>query len=280
MSLSAQSRLLGEFDEGHVSIDTSGRVIRPFLAPATELVDEARVHLTQDGIEINVVDPANVAMTSLRAYPAAFDSYDVQESLTVGLDLNRLTDVLSKARLGSGTDDPIHLDVDGDRAVVEIEREYDTSTVRFADEMLTIDPNAVRKDPDLPELELPNAATVDMTAFVDAVTHLDQSLDSIAVRPGSDGLKLTAQTNDDLEERSAVLFEDAIQGDFEEAMSVLSADYLVDIADGIGTAKPDELTIRWGDEFPAYFDFERTDGDDVLYEGTAAIAPRIGGDDD
>lgn len=278
MSLAQQTRLLGEFEDGHVSIETSGRVIRPFLAPATKLVDEMRIHLSSDGIQVNVVDPANVAMAEIHAHPAAFESFSVDDGMMVGTNLNRLTDILEKARLGSSTDDPVHLDIDGGHIVAEIEREYANTTVRFADEMLTIDPDSLLEDPDIPDLDVPNTATLDVSAFADAVDHLDESMDAIAIRPARDGLRFSGHNDDDDDERSAVLFEHAIEGDFDEVMSVLSSDYLVDVAHGIEEAKVDEVTVRWGDHFPVFFDFERTKDEDTLYEGTAAIAPRIADD--
>lgn len=54
-----------------------------------------------------------------------------------------------------------------------------------------------------------------------------------------------------------------------------SLEYVVDFANDLAGDKVDGVTIRFGDEFPARFDFERTAEETTLYEGTYFIAPRI-----
>lgn len=53
-----------------------GGTIKTVLKTLRAIVDEARLHIDEDGITIQVVDPANVAMDDLELSAAAFESYD------------------------------------------------------------------------------------------------------------------------------------------------------------------------------------------------------------
>ena len=54
-----------------VSADT----LQAALDSVSVLVDECKIHLEDDGMEIRAVDPANVGMVDLRLEAAAFESY-------------------------------------------------------------------------------------------------------------------------------------------------------------------------------------------------------------
>jgi hypothetical protein len=53
-------------------------------------------------------------------------------------------------------------------------------------------------------------------------------------------------------------------------------DYVRDYAKAVKKAKVDTLTLAWGDEYPVFMQYERTDSEDnVMYEGQMVVAPRI-----
>lgn len=281
-----QGRLLGGPTGESVSIQTSGRIIRPALSIPAQLVGEAKLRFDADGLSVVAVDPANVGMVTMDVHPAAFDGYDVRadEEVLVGANLNRLGKNLSNARLGKSTDDPVDLDVDATRTVIEIEREYQNTTVRYAEEMLNIDPGSIRQEPDIPDLELTASATVDVSAFTDAIEHIDNSSDHVVFRTEGDSMILTGEGNEDSpsDYGSAVEFDDVDPLDDEDAtpFAKYSLDYLKGYADGMKKAKVDEVDLAWGEELPLYIDFEREDDGETLYEATYILAPRLGGADD
>lgn len=283
-----QARLLGGPSGESVTINTSGRTIRPALELPSVLVDECKLNLDEDGIHIQAVDPANIAMVDLTITPAAFDDYHVDATggVTIGVNLSRLRSKLSNARLGKSTDDPIHLDLDETRTVIEIERDYDDTTVRYADEQLNLDPDSIREEPDLPNLDLPATASVDVTAYEDAITHLAADYDHITYRELDGDLVLTTNPHEDSpsDYGSAVAFEDLVDVDADSdqnPISKFSCDYLTDMASGLKDAKVDDVHLRFGEEFPLMMEFERTDDEDTtLYEGTLMLAPRISSGDD
>lgn len=279
-----QARLLGEPSGDSVSIDTSGRVIRPALALPAALANEGRVHIGEDGVRMQLVDPANVGLIHMQIYPAAFDAYalDAADDITVGVDLDALTSGLTNARKGRRTDDPVSLDIDDTRITIQIEREYNQTTVRYGDELLTIDPDSIREEPDLPDLDLPaTAGAIDVSAFADAIEHIATGDDHMTVRERDGDLLLTGGSDEDSPSpySSAVEIADVVDCPEDDApVARYSIDYVKDMASALKTGLIDEVTLTWGDEYPYLLDFERREDDTVLYDGQYMLAPRIGGE--
>jgi len=282
----AQTRFFGEPTGTSVEVVTSGRTIRPLFALPTELVDEATLTFDADGLHTRAVDPANVGLVELHAYPAAFEDYrvDGDDELTLGTNLGKLTSSLSDARLGKRTDDPVTLDLDATRTLVSIEREYETTTLSKTDEVLNIDPSSVRERPDVPDMRLAYRADIDVEAFVDAVAYIGNEHVELAEHDGH--LVLSGYPRDDDETGTRVdagdIAEPAAGEPNPGASSVYSMDYLSDFTSGLKAGKVTSLSLRWGDQFPLYMEFERRTDDDLLYEGRYMLAPRIadsGGDD-
>ena len=65
-----------------VSADT----LRTALDSVSVLVEECKIHLEEDGLEIRAVDPANVGMVDLSLSAAAFESYETDGGV-IGVDL-------------------------------------------------------------------------------------------------------------------------------------------------------------------------------------------------
>jgi proliferating cell nuclear antigen len=280
MSASEQARLLGDPAGNSVTIETDGRTIRPFFAMPAAIVDECKLQVREDGLRIAAVDPANVVMTEITIHADAFDAFEVagETPFDVGLPFDTLRSQLRDARLGKRTNDPVTLQLDESVARVEIEREYDATTVERADEFLTIDADAIRERPELPDIDLDAKATVDLQALTDVVEHFDSIGNHFEMKTPGDDLRcrVTDRDNDgDLVAGSTATFADAAESTI-DGRAMYSLDYVSDFAGGLADGKVDAVTIRFGDEFPARFDFERTDEDGtVLYDGAYFIAPRI-----
>lgn len=282
MSAATQGRLVGEFPDGSVTIETSGRTIKPGLAIPAAIVDESRVWIDDDGVHSKANDPADVVMYDHHIHAEAFEAFDSPDDMTVGINLDRLTSTLSQARVGKGTDDPVTLEIDGTTTVVEIEREYDTDTITYADQLLNLGPDGVREPPSLSNIALPTVATVGVDAFKDAVEHINSKTDHITIGHRDGDLILSgegdAATDPDERTSAAVSFADAIEecGD-ERVDSTFSLDYMTQFTTAAKKAKVDSLTLHFGDELPIQIDYERTaeEGEITLYDGAWMSAPRV-----
>lgn len=285
MSAADQTQLIGEASGDYVEIQTNGRVIRPLLAIPTALVDEFKLTIDQEGLRSRATDPANVGLYRFEAPAAAFEEFHLDgEEFTAGINADVLESQLRDARLGEANPDPVALTIDATHTRVEIQREYDHSTVRRRGEMLNIDTDSIRKQPDVPDGDFQYRAEVDVRALDDLTDHLnavsdhvrlgEQSGDVLVRATGDDGdddQPLTA-TEAEIDGAAEPLSDDAVNG----ASSLFSLDYWMDVVDGLASAKVDTVTFEWGDDFLILFSFERTDHDGAkLYDGEFMIAPRM-----
>lgn len=292
MSADSQTRLVGQPDGVRAEIETSGRVIRPFFDAVAAVVDECKLRVDESGISINAVDPSNVAAMEIEAPAEAFESYDVigGDETVIGLDLDALDDHLSHARLGKRNDDPVELTLDAATLVAEIERDYGETTTRRRDEWLPIDPDAVRQEPEVPTLSLPWHADVDRRGLVETIESMPSNHFDISEADGSMAFEAKAYDgngDNDPVEATRVTFEGVVEAteeqddaDYDDASSIISLSYAREVAKGLTAAKVDRVGVTFGEEFPIFFDFERTDGDgQLVYEGRYMVAPRIGSSD-
>lgn len=281
MSKAQQSQLLSTPSEDAAYIETDGRLLRPATALLTPLVDELKLEVTEDGLHTRYIDPANVGLGDVSIYREAFHTYEVDADLTLGVNITGTASTIQKARMGRGNTDDVSLDLDERRTQVAIEREYQRHNVELTDELLNIDPDAIRQKPNRPDFEkyLSWSADIDVKALFDVVEHFDADHVLIAERDGH--LVFCEQDDDGLHEGDYASVGDfgAVASEFNNqepgAASLFSMDYLGDIVKALKRGKVTDLTIRWGEQAPVVLDFARSFEDTTLYDGEFVISPRF-----
>jgi len=244
-----------------LSISTQTDTLASFVDAAHALVDEAKIHATAGGLTITAVGAANVAMVDESLTADAFESFAVEAETTLGVNLSRLADILGMA----DGDDVWHIH-EQDRKIV-----MQSGGLEYT--MATIDPDSIRQEPDIPDLEIPATAHIEWGRVDRALRAADMVSDhvSLASPEGSDGLVVTAEgdTDDVREEIPA----DALGADSEvptgtEVRSLFSLDYLKDMKGPIPGGETVEL--RLGHEMPLKMHW----GDGSM-RVTNMLAPRI-----
>jgi proliferating cell nuclear antigen len=240
-------------------IDTivSGDVLRSITKAMIALVSEARFHFQANGLHSRAVDPANVAMVIVNVPKESFDVYKADEEKIVGVDVNRIHDI-SKS-IGSGE-------------LVELKLEDVSLKVKFGSveySVALIDPSAIRKEPKIPQLELPAKVVLDAGEFRKAIVAADKISDHVMFRSNSTGFYIEAEGDLD---RITFHMSEAELTEFNkvEARSMFSIEYLKEF---IKSASPgDLLTIHLGNNYPVRLIFEVANGK-VRIE--YILAPRI-----
>jgi len=242
--------------------------LKQALTSVSVLVDECKLNLTQQGFKISAVDPANVGMTTIELSTAAFESYTLDtennNGLTIGVNLDRFGDVIGMADTGQLAHfrlDPktrkLHITIDG--------LEYT---------LALIDPDAIRQEPDLPDLDLSAEVHISPQDIDRAITAADMVADHIALGVDPDESLFYASAEGDTDDVHIELNEETLidlsPGD---AHSLFSLDYLKDINKAFRSA--DELQLTLDIEHPVMFEYEFAD-----QTGTAVfmLAPRIQSD--
>ncbi len=224
------------------------------------LVDECKIHLTEDGLEIRAVDPANVGMVDLALATDAFESYEADGGL-IGVNLVRLQDI---AGMASG-DDLVHLDLD------EETRKLHISIDGLEYTLALIDPESIREEPDLPDLDLSATIVIEGRDIDRAVTAADMVSDHIELGiEENDELFYVAAEGDTDDVHLELGQDDLIDLTVGPASSLFSLDYLQDMNKAI--PKGTEVTMELGEEFPVKLHFDFAEGDGTV---TYMLAPRI-----
>ncbi|WP_299262847.1 DNA polymerase sliding clamp [Halorientalis sp.] len=242
-----------------VSADTLGAT----LDSVSVLVDECKIHLTDEGIEIRAVDPANVGMVDLRLDATTFESYETDGGI-IGVNLSRLEEFAGMADSGQ----LVRLELDEETRKLHVQIDGLEGTLAL------IDPDSIRQEPDLPDLDLPARIVLEGRDIDRAVTAADMVSDHIALGVETDDEVFYVDAEGDTDD---VHFElgrddliDLVSGD---AHSLFSLDYLKDMDKAI--PKNAEIEMELGEEFPVKMHFDIAEGDGNV---TYMLAPRIQSD--
>jgi proliferating cell nuclear antigen len=265
---------------------THGDPIRSLTEHLTAIVDETKVRLDDDGLHVSHVDPANVCMLDVTAPAAGFERFEVTEETSIGLNLDTFETAIQWARKGrgDGDGDPVTIEVydDPTRIRVSVTRP-DRGMKRFS-EWFGLDPETLREEPNIPELDLRNRADPSPKGLKAGVQSLDENHRYALVTREAESFVLSSQEgyetdldpDDDVGVADTVYYGDtawsASDGTGESDVSLFSLDYLKDVTKALDSSKADRVTVCWGNEFPVQFRFEN---EDWGHEGVWMLAPRI-----
>ncbi|WP_178915810.1 DNA polymerase sliding clamp [Natronomonas gomsonensis] len=239
-----------------VSADTLGDA----LDSVSVLVDECKIRLDEEGLTIRAVDPANVGMVDLELSERAFESYETDGGV-IGVNLDRLEDIVGMADAGQ----LVHLELDEETRKLHIQLDGLEYTLAL------IDPDSIRQEPDLPDLDLAAEIVIEGKDIARAVKAADMVSDHIALGVDADAEEFFVEAEGDTDDVHLELGrEDLIDLTAGEARSLFSLDYLKDMNKAI--PKDAEVTMELGEEFPVKMHFDFAEGDGHV---TFMLAPRI-----
>ncbi|MXR40185.1 DNA polymerase sliding clamp [Halobaculum sp. WSA2] len=238
----------------------SASTLRDALDSVSVLVDECKIRLNEDELAIRAVDPANVGMVDLTLEAAAFESYEADGGV-IGVNLNRLEDIAGMADSG----DLIQLELDEETRKLHIHIEGLSYTLAL------IDPDSIRQEPDIPDLDLPAEIVVEGAQIARGITAADMVSDHIRLRVDEAEEAFFIEAEGDTDDVDLRLDrEDLIDLQAGPADSLFSLDYLKDMNKAI--PKDAEVRVELGEEFPVKLHYEFGEG---MGQVTYMLAPRI-----
>ena len=237
--------------------------LQQYVDVFTPLVAEGRIHFNDDGITTAVCDSANVAMIAPgRLDAAAFESYDAPGAATIGVSFDTLSERLGAANSG----DLVRLRVDMETRKLKLDYRNISQSVGM------IDPDAIRQDPDTPDIDLPNTMTVEAGALDEAATVIDMVTDHLGIDARPDDREVALIGQGDIDDTEVVFGdEETISADVpEDTWSLFSLEYVEELIDPMPADA--EVTLTFGDEFPMLLDWEACEGRLTVHQ---MLAPRI-----
>ncbi len=241
----------------------SASTLQDALDSVSVLVDECKIRLNEEELSIRAVDPANVGMVDLTLEAAAFESYQADGGV-IGVNLARLEDIAGMANSG----DLVHLELDEETRKLHIEVDGLSYTLAL------IDPDSIRQEPDIPELDLPAEIVVEGAQLNRGVKAADMVSDHIRLRVDEAEEAFSIEAEGDTDDVDLKLTrEDLIAFTAGPADSLFSLDYLKDMNKAIPSDA--EVTVELGEEFPVKLHYGFAEG---LGQVTYMLAPRIQSD--
>ncbi|MFC4550391.1 MULTISPECIES: DNA polymerase sliding clamp [Halorussus] len=227
------------------------------------LVDECKIHLEEDELLIRAVDPANVGMVDLNLSAEAFESYEADGGI-IGVNLDRLKEI---AGMANG-DQPVQLELDEETRKLHIQIDGLAYTLAL------IDPDSIRQEPDIPDLDLPAEIVVEGKDIDRAVKAADMVSDHIALSVSESDETFVVEAEGDTDDvRLELDRDDLIDLQAGDARSLFSLDYLKDMDKAIPSDA--EVRVELGEEFPVKLHFDIAEGQGNV---TFMLAPRIQSD--
>lgn len=265
----------GEFVSGndYSPRDDAGWIIeagalQAWLERLSAHVEEARIHIDSDGLRSAAVDPANVAMVDASLDARTFESFDVPQAGVIGINLNRFDTVVSDANKDA------LLNINYDATTRNLVVQYGGHEFTLA----LINPESIRQEPDLPDIDLANTCSTPADNFKTGVSYADDVSDHVALGTDPSGreptLRLTAEGDVDSYAGEFGSDENVEYESYasDEQVSLLSLDYLKAIEQVLTV--DEEITITHGSEMPLYIKTGLGD-DDYSGDVTYVTAPRI-----
>ena len=232
-------------------------VLQSSIRALSAFIDETLLIVTPDGISTTAIDVSNAGMASINIPSTECTVFDVTDA-ELGIDLTRFKEILGMANKSND----VTLELDDDTHKLGIAFDGFVYTIAL------LDPTNLRKQSNVPQLELPAEITIEGSAFKRAVKAASMVGD-YAMMGVQDNTFFMSATGDSDNVRLDLSGSELIDLKPADVSSLYSLEYLSDMGRGIGTAS--EIVIHLGRDLPMILDFESSVDCPVVY----VLAPRI-----
>ena len=238
--------------------------LKEFIGTVGSLVDEAKLNISDEGLQIKAVDPSHVAMIEANLVKSAFDSYEAK-AMEMGLDIDKFKNVLTVA----GKDDMVELEKDDklNRLVVNIGN--------LTRAMPLLDTSGM-PDPKVPSLDLPASVSVVVGEIGQGLKASKSVSDHIALSTTKDSFRLVCE-GDNQNSVDVSLGKDQLEklDSAEDATSLFSLEYFALMVNSLPSDRI--LHINLGSDLPVKIDADLAVDDMTGAQGNVKflLAPRI-----
>ena len=234
------------------------RYLKDSISIISDLVNETRIKVSSDGIELIAMDPANVAMVVFRLFPGVFTEYSVEKPVDIAVNLVNLKQILQRA----SQNDVLSLELCEGKLRVQLKS---SSTRTFDLPLIEID----EKEQKMPDLKFPVSIQTSSSVLNEAIGDAQTVGESVSfsAEPGMFSLKAEGDLNTAAIDIKA---DDSTKIDApEKASSKYSLEYLKKMIGGSKLA--DSVTIQFNKDYPLKITY--ADVDKVVL--SFILAPRV-----
>ncbi|MGM5484127.1 MAG: proliferating cell nuclear antigen (pcna) [Nanobdellota archaeon] len=228
----------------------------------SELVSETRIKVSNTGLTIISMDPANVAMVIFKLLSSCFSEYKVESETEIGLNLNNLKQVLKRVEVS----DIMELETSDNNSRLDITVKGRV-TRKFSLPMITLDDKEQKE----PNLEFNVDVTMPATLLSSAIEDADVVADSVSIIGNTNKMTVSAEgdlnkVEVDIENSDEVKITNKAEATVKSKYSI---EYLKKLI--AGSKISDNVQISFSNDYPMKMSFVSVDKASLSF----ILAPRV-----
>ncbi len=230
----------------------------------SELVNETRIKVTKDGLELVAMDPANVAMVIFKLLASSFTEYKIDKETEIAINLNHLKQVLRRTK----PNDLISIEL-GDNNKLKIQLRSGSTRTFFIPLM-----EFEEREQKVPELEFPVMIETPSAVLDEAIGDADIVAEAVSFVAGKDKFSLYAEG--DLSRAHIELKVDGTTKIRNESGGEVKAKYSLEYLKKMiqGSKIADNVTIQFSKDYPLKLNYNTVDKVMLSF----ILAPRVEND--
>lgn len=239
------------------------KYLKESVSVISELVNEAKFTVNNEGMELVAMDPANVAMVVFKLLSSAFVEYDVPAPVDLAINLANLKQVLARAK----PNDVLTLELDATKTKLVVELKG-TSTRTFSLSLIDLDDRPQR----IPNLNFPVKVTTDSSTLNEAIEDVDVVSESVTFHVTNN--TFTVQAEGDLSHAKVVIDNGETTSIVapQEAKSKYSIEYMKKIIKASKLAP--QAVVQFNKDYPLRVEYKAVDRLLLAF----ILAPRVEND--
>jgi proliferating cell nuclear antigen len=239
------------------------KLLKDSISIISDLVTEARFHVTKESIDLAAMDPANVAMVVFKLLNSSFTEYIVEKDVKVALNLNNLKQVLKRANAS----DILTLELENSKFKILLRG---ATTRTFYLPIIELE----ERDQRIPSLNFPLLIKTSTQVLTDAIE--DASIVAESVQFISDQTKFTIAADGDLSQVKIEITKDDVTSISKDGEDVVKSKYSLEYLKKMiqGSKLSPEVIIRFGKDYPLKLEFRALDKLSLSF----ILAPRVDND--
>lgn len=234
------------------------KLLADSISIISELVNEARIKITSDALEIVSMDPANVAMVIFKLLSSSFVEYELDGDKEIAVNLESLKQILKRAKPSDTL--TLRLDKVKNKFNITISGE---STRTFSLSLIDIE----EKEQKIPSLKFPVKISANTILFNEAIEDMDVISESVTFIAEKN--KLTLQSSSNINSANVEIPLDKSTDLSAAIKSKYSLEYLKKMVKA--NKLTDEATINFDKDYPLKLEYNLKDKLNLSF----ILAPRI-----
>jgi proliferating cell nuclear antigen len=224
------------------------KLLKDSVSIISDLVTEARFHVSKSSIDLVAMDPANVAMVIFKLLSSSFTEYHVDKDVKIALNLENLKQVLRRA----GPNDVITLELAENKVKVVLKA---NTTRTFFLPIIELE----EREQKIPQLNFPMSIKMNTAILNEAIE--DVSIVAESVQFICDANKFTVSAEGDLNQVKVEIPADDNTSITKDGENVVKSKYSIEYLKKMiqGSKLSSEVLVRFSNDYPLKMEYKSTD---------------------